>query len=291
MKNNTIVLERLFDVPATRVWKALTDCNEMKSWYFNLPGFKAEKGYQFTFLGGHEEGIQYVHLCEVTEVIPNKKLSYSWKYDGYAGISFVTFELFEQGNKTLLKLTHSGINTFPTENPDFALHNFEEGWNTIINNSLSNYLKSNDFKYEIQVNVSIEKAFESITNEIPLWWTEMFEGTSNTVGESFTVRFGSSVFKTMRLEEIVPQEKIVWFVTDTIINIPELKNKREWLNTRIIWEFKEEKTNIIIRVTHIGLNSAIECYEICSTGWRQFCDSLKSFLENGTGMPFKTDSK
>ncbi|GCC51770.1 hypothetical protein SanaruYs_19990 [Chryseotalea sanaruensis] len=291
MKNNTIVLEKVFDVPATRVWKALTDSNEMKGWYFNLPGFKAEIGYQFTFLGGHEEGIQYVHLCEVTEVIPNKKLSYSWKYDGYTGISFVTFELLEQGNKTLLRLTHSGIDTFPNENPDFALHNFEEGWNEIINNSLNNYLKSADFKYEILVDVSNEKAFESITNEIPLWWTEMFEGISNTLGESFTVRFGSAVFKTMRIDELVPQEKIVWFVTDTLIDIPELKNKREWLNTRIVWEFKKDKTATIIRVTHIGLSSAIECYEICSTGWRQFCDSLKSFLENGTGMPFKVDSK
>jgi uncharacterized protein YndB with AHSA1/START domain len=287
MKNNTIVLERLFDVPATRVWKALTDSNEMKSWYFNLPGFKAEIGYQFTFLGGHEEGIQYLHLCEVTEVIPNKKLSYSWKYDGYAGISFVTFELLEQGNKTLLRLTHNGIDTFPNENPDFALHNFEEGWNAIINNSLNNYLKSADFKHEILVNVSIEKAFASITNQIPLWWTEMFVGNSNTLGESFTVRFGSPVFKTMRIDELVPQEKIVWLVTDTLIDIPELKNKREWLNTRIIWEFKKEKKDTIIRVTHIGLNSAIECYEICSTGWRQFCDSLKSYLENGIGMPFK----
>ncbi|MEO5595098.1 MAG: SRPBCC domain-containing protein [Chitinophagaceae bacterium] len=145
MKNNPIVLERLFNVPAKRVWKALTETSEMKNWYFDLEGFKAEVGFQFQFTGGHDEGIQYLHLCEITEVVPVKKLSYSWRYSGYPGISFVTFELFEQGNKTLLKLTHSGIETFPIENPDFALHNFANGWNEILNTSLSRYLEKEIF--------------------------------------------------------------------------------------------------------------------------------------------------
>ncbi len=290
MKNNLIVLERLFDVPTKRVWKALTDSSELKNWYFDLRGFKAEVGYQFKFTGGHDKGIQYLHLCEITEVIPNEKLTYSWRYDGHSGVSFVTFELFEQENKTLLRLTHTGIETFPRENTDFALHNFEEGWNEIINNSLKNHLEKDNFQHEIIVTASLEKVFESITNEIPLWWTEMFEGASSKLGEIFTVRFGSSVFKTMRVEELIPNKKISWLVTDTLIDIPELKNKREWLNTTIVWEFREDNTRTIIRVTHIGLNSTIECYGICSTGWRQFCDSLKLYLEKGSGMPFKQDN-
>ncbi|MEJ7738845.1 MAG: SRPBCC domain-containing protein [Chitinophagaceae bacterium] len=290
MKNNLIVLERLFDVPTKRVWKALTDSNEMKNWYFNLKSFKAQVGFQFQFRGGHDERIQYLHLCEITEVVPNKKLSYSWRYDGYPGVSFVTFELFDQGNKTLLKLTHSGIETFPIENPDFALHNFENGWNEILNKSLRNHLEKENFRHEITVNASLEKVFESITKEIALWWTEMFEGRSSKLGESFTVRFGPAVFKTMRIEELIPNEKVVWFVTDTLIDIPELNNKKEWLNTKIVWELKIEKTNTVIRVTHIGLNPDIECYDICTTGWRQFCDSLKSYLEKGSGMPFKQDN-
>jgi uncharacterized protein YndB with AHSA1/START domain len=290
MKNNLIVLERLFDVPTNQVWRALTDSKELKNWYFDLQGFKAEVGNQFQFTGGHDKEIQYLHLCEITEVVPNKKLSYSWRYEGYAGISFVTFDLVEKGNKTLLKLTHTGIDTFPCENPDFALHNFEEGWNEIINNSLKNHLEQDNFQHEIIVTAPIEKVFESITNEIPLWWTEMFEGASSKLSEIFTVRFGPSVFKTMQVVELIPNKKVSWLVTDTLIDIPELNNKREWLNTTIVWEFREDNTRVIIRVTHIGLNSTIECYGICSTGWRQFCDSLKLYLEKGSGMPFKQDN-
>ncbi|WP_205945043.1 SRPBCC family protein [Pedobacter psychrodurus] len=72
-------------------------------------------------------------------------MTYSWRYDGYSGVSFVTFELFEQGAKTLLRLTLTGIETFPLENTNFGLHNFEEGWNEIINNSLKNHLEQDNF--------------------------------------------------------------------------------------------------------------------------------------------------
>lgn len=72
-------------------------------------------------------GVQYLHLCEITEVVPEKKLTYSWRYNGYEGNSFVTFELFEQESKTLLILTHKGLETFPKENKDFAMENFEKG--------------------------------------------------------------------------------------------------------------------------------------------------------------------
>ena len=79
--------------------------------------------------------------AKVTEVIPFKKLKYSWKYDGYEGISFVSMELSDLGNKTRLKLTHEGLDTFPISNPDFARKNFSESWNYIINTSLKKYLE------------------------------------------------------------------------------------------------------------------------------------------------------
>ena len=80
------------------------------------------------------------HLCKVTEVVPGKKLAYSWRYDGYPGDSLVTFELFETGEKTRLKLTHAGLETFAHLNPDFAVSNFVEGWTHILGTSLKEFL-------------------------------------------------------------------------------------------------------------------------------------------------------
>lgn len=142
MDPKTLVFERIFDVPVKKVWKALIDKNEMKQWYFDLAEFKAEVGFTFRFTGGPSPEKQYVHICEVTEVSPEKKLAYSWRYEGYSGNSLVRFELTSQGSKTLLRLTHEGIQTFPRDNSDFAIGNFEEGWNSILHQSLKSYLEN-----------------------------------------------------------------------------------------------------------------------------------------------------
>ncbi|MEL7586202.1 MAG: SRPBCC domain-containing protein [Prolixibacteraceae bacterium] len=286
MENRIVAVEKLFSVTIDKVWKAITDKNEMKQWYFDLEEFKAEVGFKFQFKAGPNEAVQYLHVCEVTEVIPQKKLTYSWCYDGYSGISFVTFELFEKGEKTLLKLTHQGIDSFPTENPDFAMRNFEEGWNEIINNSLVNYLENASYKRSFSLNASDEKIFESILN-IPLWWTEMFEGTADRQGGKFTVRFGSSVFKTMVVEELTPNKKIVWNVVDSVIDIPELNNKTEWIGTKISWEISTYQDKTVLELKHIGLTPKIECYTICENGWNGFTESLTEFINTGKGKPFK----
>ena len=140
MEHKPIIIERTFKTTPSKLWNALTDNKEMKHWYFNLEDFRAEVGFQFQFSGGPSPDKQYLHLCEVTEVIPEQKLTYSWKYDGYAGISYVSFELFPDGENTKLKLSHEGLESFPKENTDFARHNFEEGWDSIINKSLQKYL-------------------------------------------------------------------------------------------------------------------------------------------------------
>lgn len=141
MGNRSFEIERSFPASPERVWKAITDPNEMKKWYFDLPGFKPETGYNFEFMGGSPDGVQYKHLCEVKEVVLNRKISYSWRYEGYEGNSLVTFELLPEGSAARLKLTHEGLDTFPKSNPDLAAKNFAEGWTDIIGRMLREYLE------------------------------------------------------------------------------------------------------------------------------------------------------
>ena len=111
-KHEPLVIERTFEAPVASVWKALTISEQMKQWYFDIKDFKAEVGFEFQFDVQHE-GMKYLHRCKITQVIPGKKLAYSWRYEGYEGDSTVTFELFADGNKTRLKLTHAGLENFP----------------------------------------------------------------------------------------------------------------------------------------------------------------------------------
>lgn len=140
MSATPFIIERTYNAPAEKVWSAITDRDEMQQWYFNLAAFKPEVGFEFSFTGGSEQ-MTYIHLCKITEVIPGSKLTYSWRYEGYEGNSFVTFELFPEGDKTRLVLTHEGLESFPAGNPDFAASSFAAGWTMIIGTSLANYLE------------------------------------------------------------------------------------------------------------------------------------------------------
>ena len=137
-----VLIERTFNAPPERIWKALTDVDEMRQGYFDLKEFKPEVGFEFEFVVEHK-GMTYHHLCRITEVIPQKKLAYTWRYRGHEGNSLVTFELFADGNKTRLKLIHEGLETFP-KLPSFARKNFMEGWTQIIGSSLKEFVESDD---------------------------------------------------------------------------------------------------------------------------------------------------
>ncbi len=139
MENQPLILEQEYTAPIELVWRAITEKELMKKWYFDVSGFKPEVGFKFSFEGGKEDK-RYMHLCEVVEIIPLKKLKYSWTYEGYTGISFVTFELSSIGETTKVKLTHEGIETF-TEN-DFTREDFNGGWTYLIHESLKEYLEN-----------------------------------------------------------------------------------------------------------------------------------------------------
>ena len=79
-----IVVERTLDAPVARVWTALTNVTEMRQWYFDLKEFKPEIGFEFEFVVEHE-GNTYHHLCKITEVIPQKRIAYTWRYKGEPG--------------------------------------------------------------------------------------------------------------------------------------------------------------------------------------------------------------
>lgn len=142
MANEAFVIEQTYQASSEIVWKALTDKDEMKLWYFEFQDFKPEVGFEFQFQGGPAEDRQYLHICKITEVINGKKLAYSWSYEGYEGNTLVTFELYPEGDRTRLKLTHEGLDTFPASNPDFARKSFEEGWTWIIGTSLKEFMEN-----------------------------------------------------------------------------------------------------------------------------------------------------
>ncbi len=141
MKKESILVERTFNVPVSKVWYALTDASEIKQWYFDIEKFEPKVGFKFDFMGGPDENTQYLHLCEVTEVIENEKLAYTWRYDNYPGNSLVCWQLIDRGQKTIVRLIHADIHSLAESGSDFSKENFTAGWNYILHTGLKNHLE------------------------------------------------------------------------------------------------------------------------------------------------------
>ncbi|RYJ42582.1 SRPBCC family protein [Flavobacterium beibuense] len=135
-----LTLERTYNATADRVWSAITDVSKMRQWYFNLEAFEPRVGFKFQFAAGCEGEDDYIHLCEVTEVDECKKITYSWKYEDREGMSYVSWELFPEGDKTKLVLTHKGLETFPPHK-DFTRDSFNGGWTHFLG-ALQEYVEN-----------------------------------------------------------------------------------------------------------------------------------------------------
>lgn len=137
-----IGVEQTFDVSPGELWNAITELSQMTQWFFeNIESFEPKVGFETRFVV-ENEGRTFPHLWKITEVESYKKISYNWKYEGYAGDSFVTFELFELGEKTKLKLVHTITKDFPPNIPEFTRESCMAGWNYFIVQRLNDYLKS-----------------------------------------------------------------------------------------------------------------------------------------------------
>lgn len=132
-RNDKLVITRTFDAPIDMVWKALTEYELIKQWSPFFTNFKAIVGFEDRFMLGPDPEHQYLHVCRVLEVEEDRKLAYSWAYDGYSGKSRVTFDLSGGPRSTEVVFTHEITAPFPTDEPSFAESNFIQGWTHTVN--------------------------------------------------------------------------------------------------------------------------------------------------------------
>ena len=134
--------------------------------------------------------------------------------------------------------------------------------------------------------VTVQKKAAEVVDEIchvSDWWAKDLTGSSSTVNDVFTVRFGET-FVTFRITELVPGEKIVWHVNDC--NLHWQNDKKEWNDTEVIWEVSPRNDSTQIDFTHVGLIPGVECYDQCVKGWDFYvAESLRKLINEGQGLP------
>ena len=143
--SNPLIKEFNYNAPVEKVWRALTDKDELKKWYFpQLQKFEPVVGFKFQF---DDDSAEYQKQWIVTKFEAGKILAHSWAYKGFLGKSEVTFELFPEQNKTKLKVTQTGLDSFPSH-PHFSRQRFELGWENLLGKNLKALLEKSNLSPE-----------------------------------------------------------------------------------------------------------------------------------------------
>lgn len=138
---NPVIVEQCFHVSVSQLWEAISELEQMKLWFFeDIESFSPELGFetQFNVQSGERN---FMHLWKLIEVVPQEKLVYSWKYEGYKGASIVCFETLKNDKGSCLRLTHAVIESFPQTIPEFTSESCLEGWTYFICNRLKSFLE------------------------------------------------------------------------------------------------------------------------------------------------------
>ncbi len=142
-------------------------------------------------------------------------------------------------------------------------------------------MTTTDFTTTILVNQTPSEVFNAINN-VSSWWQGEIKGSTTKLGDEFTYRMEEFHFSKQKLVEVIPNEKVVWLVTQSKLNF--VKDTTEWTETKIIFEISEINNKTQLRFTHQGLVPKFECYEACSNAWSQLIQqSLFSLITTGKG--------
>jgi uncharacterized protein YndB with AHSA1/START domain len=151
---NDIVINRVFELPVTKVWSAWTEPEQFKKWWgpegFSCPVSKMEpkKGGKYLSCMRGPDGKEYWSTGVVQEFIPNKKLAVTDSFSDAQGNVISAAELGFPGNwpkellitvsfdeeqpgKTKMRLQHQGI---PEEMRDECIKGWNESFDKLARN-------------------------------------------------------------------------------------------------------------------------------------------------------------
>jgi uncharacterized protein YndB with AHSA1/START domain len=286
----------LVDQTPKEVFQAI---NNVRGWWSEeIEGGTHKLNDEFTY---HYKD---VHRCKMKliEVVPEKKVVWL-VLDNYFSFTkdksewkdtTIHFDISTRDGKTQLRFTHQGL---VQEYECFDI--CSNAWTDYIQNSLGKLIATGkgkpnkdeeDYQKIMTVNKPVSEVYDAITEHISDWWSKDLSGSAAQVGDQFNIAFGGTR-KTFEIIEAIPGEFVAWKCLKAYIDMDSLKNKSEWVGTKVLWTFSVVKNETTINFMHQGLHKSLECYEVCEAGWDQFLDSLETFLKTGKGKPYSSSLK
>lgn len=134
-------------------------------------------------------------------------------------------------------------------------------------------------KHLYHINATQDEVFNALTtiHGLTNWWTEDTSGIPDLDG-IIEFRFGKKYFNMMKVETLVENKVVQWLCVD---------GAPDWINTVISFELDENENKTRLRFTHNNWRENGDFYAHCSYSWARYLESLRQWLENGKGQPFK----
>lgn len=139
-----IILKWFHPYPAEEVWECLTNAELISQWLMKTD-FKPVPGHKFRFVTTPKPAFKWngIVYCEVTELVPFKKLSFTWRSGPEEGVvtmdTVVTWILEPKDNGTELTLEHKGFGGMKNVLVSFMM---EKGWKKHIAKRFADILKN-----------------------------------------------------------------------------------------------------------------------------------------------------
>ena len=136
-----------------------------------------------------------------------------------------------------------------------------------------------DMVLEVTIGASPEALFAALTEQQGLasWWTDTNTATPEVGSEAdFIFEGGKMVFK-MKIDELTPGERVVWSAVDSPVP--------GWTGTTVTWDLLPEEGGTKLLFGHRGWDSIDGPFPSINFSWAIYLQSLKDYLETGTGAP------
>jgi hypothetical protein len=144
-------------------------------------------------------------------------------------------------------------------------------------------MEQNSYTTTLLVDRPPSEVFAAINN-VRGWWSGEITGETDRPGAEFTYEVPGIHRSRQRIEEFIPERKIVWHVTEATLSF--VSDTREWKDTMIVFELVPNDGNTKLIFTHVGLVPEFECYTACSNAWGLLVNgNLLNFIRTGEVQP------
>jgi uncharacterized protein YndB with AHSA1/START domain len=129
------------------------------------------------------------------------------------------------------------------------------------------------------INIPASKVYKVLTTTEGLaevWTDELSVG--DEIGSVSVFRFGKDDTTKMRIDDLVPNKRIVWHCIEA---------DPEWIDTVVSFEIEEIDSQTYVTLKHIDWREITPFYRFCNYNWGIFLYSLKMYCEEGRGLPYQ----